>query len=94
MCQGDALSDSVVRHSLSLHHNILTVSPDDLVELKLVRPSHLSRPLARADVMMNAATNLILASYRNQLAHVFVRVAIVALAVSGRAKQELITMGV
>jgi len=90
--QGDALSDSVIRHNLSLHHNVLSVSPDDLVELKLVRPAHLSKPLPRADVMLNAASNLILASYRNQLSHVFIRVAIVALAVNGCTSQETITI--
>jgi len=90
---GDAVSDSVIRHNLSLHHNILSVSSDDLVELKLVRPSHLSRPLPRDDLLVNAATNLILASYRNQLSHVFVRVAIVAMAINGCAEQDLMTMG-
>jgi len=91
---GDAFSDSVIRYNISLHHNILFVSADDLVELKLVRPSHLSKPLPRDDIMQNAATNLIVASYRNQLSHVFVRVAIVALAINGCAKQDLITIGV
>ena len=94
MCQGDALYDSVIRYNLSLHHNVLSVSADDLVELKLVRPGHLSRPLPRADVMLNAASNLILASYRNQSSHVFVRIAMVALAVNSCTKQEVITMGV
>ena len=87
------MSESIIRHNLSLHHNLLSVSSDDLVQLKLVRPSHLSRPLLRADLLMNAATKLILASYRNQLSHVFVRVAIVALAVNG-CKRDFITMGV
>jgi len=87
------LSDSVVRYNLSLHHNILSVSSDDVVELQLVRPAHVTKPLPRADIMMNAASNLILASYRNQLSHVFVRVAMVALAVNGCTQQELITMG-
>ena len=87
------MSDSVIRHNLSLHHNILGVTADDLVVLKLVRPAHLSKPLPRADVMANAASNLILASYRNQLCHVLVHVAMVALAVNACSKQELITMG-
>jgi len=91
--QGDALYESVIHHNLSLHHNILSVSPDDLVELKLVRPADLSRPLPRADIMLNATSNLILASYRNQSSHVFVRVAMVALAVNGCTKREVITMG-
>jgi len=43
--------------------------------------------------MLNAASNLILASYRNQLTHVFVRIAIVALAVNGCTGQETITIG-
>ena len=87
------MSDSVIRHNLSLHHNILSVSPDDLVELKQARPADITQPLPRADVMENAASDLIVASYRNQLSHVFVRVAIIALAVNGCATQETITIG-
>ena len=54
---------------------------DDHIELKLVRPSHAK--VQEGSVMLNAATNLILASYRNQLMHVFVRVAMVALSING-----------
>jgi len=43
--------------------------------------------------MQNAASNLILASYRNQTAHVFVRVAIIALVINSCTTQDVITIG-
>jgi len=43
--------------------------------------------------MENAASNLMVASYRNQTAHVFVRVAIIALAVNSCTTRDVITMG-
>ena len=87
---GDTTSESVIRHNLSLHRNVLMVSDRDLIELKLVRPSHIARPV-KDDIIINAATNLILASYRNQLLHIFVNVALVALAVNGSTQETMPT---
>jgi len=68
------------------------VVADDLVVMKMVQPGgHVKKPVNN-DVLLNAASNLILASYRNQLTHVFVRVALVALAING-CRQETMTIG-
>lgn len=89
---GNTSPESVVRHYLSLHTNILSITDDRIVP-KLVRPSHVRDAKVQDDsVMHNAATNIILGSYRNQLMHVFVRVAMVALSVNG-CLQETMSMG-
>lgn len=86
---GNASSESVIRHYLGLHLNIISVSTSDLIQLKLVRPSHATLK-ANDDIMLNGATNLILGSYRNQLLHVFVRVAMIAITVNGCDKDTMI----
>ena len=88
---GNASSEAVIRHYLGLHLNILTISDTDLIQLKLVRPSHTTLK-GNHDILVNGATNLILGSYRNQLLHVFVRVAMIALTVNG-CIQDTMTMG-
>ena len=80
-----------MRHYLSLHTNVVAVSESDYVELKIVKPSHTVKPL-KDDIFLNAATNLILAAYRNQLLHIFVRVGLVALSVNG-CMQDTVAMG-
>jgi glycerol-3-phosphate O-acyltransferase len=82
----------VIRYNLPLHHNVLSVSDQDFVEMKLVRAAHVDKPLPRNDVMLNAASHLILASYRNQLSHVFVRIAMVALSINGCTSQETLSL--
>ena len=78
---GNTSSESVVQHYLSLHMNVISISADGLIELKLVLPPHTKKPLAD-EVMLNTATNLILSSYRNQLLHIFVQVGILSLVVN------------
>lgn len=85
---GDLQTDDVIRRNLLLHKNILTVSNDDMIELKLVRPSHVAKPI-KNDILLNAATNLILGSYRNQVTHLFVRVALVALSVNSCSDETM-----
>ena len=79
---GNASNEAVVRHFLGLHTNLVSIGDDDIIQLKLVKPTHMKKPI-EDEVMLNGATNIMLASYRNQLLHVFVRVGIVALAVNG-----------
>jgi len=81
----------VVQHYLSLHMNVISISETGLIELKLVLPSHMKKPVAD-EVMLNAATNLILSSYRNQLLHVFVQVGMLSLVVN-TSPQVTMTMG-
>lgn len=87
---GDLSTDDIIRRNLLLHKNVLTVSGDDMIELKLVRPGHVNKPI-KDDILLNAATNLILASYRNQVTHLFVRDALVALSVNS-CTEETMTM--
>lgn len=87
---GDLQSEDVIRRNLALHSNILTVSDQDRIELKLVRPAHVAKPV-KDDILLNAATNLILASYRNQVTHVFVNVALVALSVNS-CRDEILSI--
>lgn len=88
---GNASSEAVVRHFLSLHTNLVSVAEDDIIQLKLVKPTHMKKPL-EDEVMLNGATNIMLASYRNQLLHVFVRVGMVALAVNSCC-EDVMDMG-
>ena len=74
----------MVTHYLGLHLNIVSVSSEQLVQLKIVKPSHVKKAV-QDEVMLNAATNLIMASYRNQLLHVLVRPAIIALCINNCA---------
>ena len=91
LCAGNTSSESVVQHYLSLHMNVISISESGLIELKLVLPSHMKKPVAD-EVMLNAATNLILSSYRNQLLHVFVQVGMLSLVVNA-SPQVTMTMG-
>ena len=86
---GNASSESVIRHFLGLHTNLVKVSEDDIIELQLVRPVHAP---VKDEVMLNAATNIMLASYRNQLLHIFIRPGMVALAVNS-CQQETLSLG-
>lgn len=93
---GDVPSEDVVRYNLSVHKNVVTVVNNDLVVIKVsTQPGHVTSGAGqrvRNETLLNAASNLILASYRNQLAHVFVRVAIVAMSING-CRQETMTIG-
>jgi glycerol-3-phosphate O-acyltransferase len=88
---GNARADNVIHHYLGLHTNVISLDNMDKIELKLVRPAHVTKPV-HDEVMLNAATNLILGSYRNQVLHVFVRVGLIALAVNSYA-DEVVTIG-
>ena len=75
-----------MRYYLGLHTNlvhIVTVATpsgdEDIIELQIVRPAHV---MVKDEVMLNAATHLMLASYRNQLLHVYIRPAMIALTVN------------
>lgn len=85
---GDASAESVVTHNLQLHANVVSLSKDGLVQMKIVRPNHVKQAMTN-DIMLNAATDLLLASYRNQLLHLFVRPGLVALCVNGCSQETL-----
>ena len=89
---GNAASEAVVRHYLGLHKNVASVSESDFVELKIVKPSEAQKSGGQSEVMLNAATSLVLALYRNQLLHVFVRPAIIALSLN-RCCHEFLSLG-
>ncbi|XP_060070929.1 dihydroxyacetone phosphate acyltransferase-like [Ylistrum balloti] len=76
---GNESSDTVVRSTLQLHKNIVTINKDDVIELvSMDVPSHVSED----QLMQAAAQHLMLSIYRNQLMHIFVRVAMVSLSIN------------
>ena len=81
MMLGNASPENVVTHYLGLHLNIVSINSEQFVQMKIVKPSHVQKAV-QDEVMLNAATNLIMASYRNQLLHILVRPAIIALCIN------------
>ncbi len=62
---GNASSDSVIRHYAALHRNIVTLRSDDDVIALLQETKPASGAAASQDAFMaNAATQIMLASYR------------------------------
>ena len=60
---GNASSESVIRHYANLHTNIVRLRDDDVIEVIVEKPR--ATPQGAQDtLMMNAATQLMLASYR------------------------------
>ena len=90
---GNTSCESVVQYYLGLHANVVSISDDALIELRPVAATHVRRATPAADdTMLTAATNLILASYRNQLLHVFVRTGLVALAINA-VSEDSVSLG-
>ncbi|XP_041353504.1 dihydroxyacetone phosphate acyltransferase-like isoform X2 [Gigantopelta aegis] len=77
---GNENADAVIRASLLLHKNIVTVTSDDVVELlQMTLPATSAK---QDQLMTSAAQTLLLSLYRNQLLHVFVRVAMISLSIN------------
>ena len=88
-------AEAVIRHSLALHPNIVGVSNDDVVTLLQITPpaSHgrmaPQQQVQEFAVMQNAAQHIMLSLYRNQAIHVFLRPAMVSLAINSCKEEEL-----
>ena len=60
---GNASSESVIRHYANLHTNIVRLRDDDVIEVIVEKPK--ATPQGAQDTLMiNAATQIMLASYR------------------------------
>lgn len=83
-------AEAVMRHSLALHPTIVSVSPEHVINLLQVHAPHVPRSsgtavqqqLQQFTVMQNAAQHMMLSLYRNQVIHVFLRPAMIALAIN------------
>ncbi|XP_067681176.1 dihydroxyacetone phosphate acyltransferase-like [Haliotis asinina] len=73
-------AENIIRANIVLHKNIVCVTSEDVVELMAVTiPPTVRR---QDELMMTAAQHLMLSLYRNQLMHVFVRVALIAVCIN------------
>ncbi|XP_013398318.1 dihydroxyacetone phosphate acyltransferase-like isoform X1 [Lingula anatina] len=89
---GNEKPEMVIRARLELHKHILDISDEDFVELKNIKPPPNVTPELRRDgVISQAALQVLLSLYRNQLLYLFVRPAMVTLAVNG-CLQETMSM--
>ena len=88
-------AEAIIRHSLALHPNIVGISNDDVVTLlQISSPASHGRMPAQQQVqefavMQNAAQHIMLSLYRNQAIHVFLRSAMVSLAINSCKEEEL-----
>ncbi|KAK7103571.1 dihydroxyacetone phosphate acyltransferase-like [Littorina saxatilis] len=88
-------AEAIIRHSLALHPNIVSVGSDDVVTLLQVSPpvahgrSAQQQQIQQFAVMQNAAQHIMLSLYRNQAIHVFLRPAMVSLAINSCKEEEL-----
>lgn len=88
-------AEAIIRHSLALHPNIVGVSNDDVVTLlQIIPPTSQHRSASQQHVeqftvMQNAAQHIMLSMYRNQAIHVFLRPALVCLAINSCKEDEL-----
>ncbi|XP_074649512.1 dihydroxyacetone phosphate acyltransferase-like [Tubulanus polymorphus] len=80
--------EQVALEQIKTHENLVTMNKDGLLELKRVVASHAKRA-ARDEILVNGATHLALASYRNQLVHCFVHVGLVAIIVNASTQERL-----
>ncbi|GAB1607511.1 glycerol-3-phosphate acyltransferase 1, mitochondrial-like [Argonauta hians] len=79
---GHEPEESVIQDNMLIHKKLVSVRNSDIVEITVL--NNMSD-----DLMVNAAHYLMIASYRNQLTHIFVRVAMIALPVNACSKDTL-----
>lgn len=83
-------AEAIIRHNVYTHKNIARVTDDEIVELvsddsKLVNQTG-------DNLMTQAAQELMVCLYRNQLLNVFVRVALVAIPINS-CVQDVLSLG-
>lgn len=81
--------EKVVEHYANLHSNIVRVRADGIFEIVLQNTVKHGKKLLQDEVMLNAATNVMLSTYRNQLMHVIVRVCLVSVIVNSCQSNSL-----
>lgn len=80
---GHEPAETVIQESLKIHKNLVTVNSMDIVEMRQAERK------GSDSLMDTAAHHLMLASYRNQLMHVFVRVALITLPINACTQDTL-----
>lgn len=85
---GNETADAVIRSTLALHKNIAEVDSEDIIHLLEIQ--HPTRG-SQDELMQAAAQHLILTLYKNQLMHIFVRVAMVTLSINSCTEETLAT---
>lgn len=86
MYLGNETADAVIRSTLALHKNIAEVDSEDIIHLLEIQ--HPTRG-SQDELMQAAAQHLILTLYKNQLMHIFVRVAMVTLSINSCTEETL-----
>jgi glycerone phosphate O-acyltransferase len=84
---GSESADDIIRSALNLHRNFVQVTPDDLILLVSVVAPH--QKGTQDELMQSAAQHLVLTLYRNQLLHVFVRIAMVSISINACPRDTL-----
>ena len=74
--------ENVIRRSVQMHLNVAMLDESDLVKIKISKNQRSTKKSLPEDLMNEAATCLIFSSYKNQLLHIFVRVALLSLSVN------------
>lgn len=76
---GNETADDIIRSALFLHKNFVQVTPEDVIHLVSVAAPHQK---GQDELMQSAAQHMVLTLYRNQLMHVFVRIAMVTISIN------------
>lgn len=76
---GNETADDIIRSALFLHKNFVQVTPEDVIQLVSVAAPHQK---GQDELMQSAAQHMVLTLYRNQLMHVFVRIAMVTISIN------------
>lgn len=76
---GNETADDIIRSALFLHKNFVEVTPEDVIQLVSVAAPHQK---GQDELMQSAAQHMVLTLYRNQLMHVFVRIAMVTISIN------------
>ena len=84
---GNVSADTVIRSTLNLHKNIVSVNIDDEIHMVSMAPP--TKTTTQDQLMNLAAQHLILTLYRNQLMHIFTRVAMVSLSINASTEDYL-----
>lgn len=83
-------AETMLRASLALHHNIISINNDDVIQLQVAPPIVRGNAVQQhVAVMQTAAQHVMLSMYRNQIIHVFIRPAMIALSINSCRGEEL-----
>ncbi|XP_052827926.1 dihydroxyacetone phosphate acyltransferase, partial [Octopus bimaculoides] len=80
---GHEPAESVIQDNMLIHKKLVSFKNSDIVEMTVLKKGY-------DNLMDSAAQHLMIASYRNQLTHIFVRVAMIALPVNACTKDTLL----